>query len=78
MPIASREMGQTGCDIRLTGDALRKFPFAVECKNQEKWSIHKDIEQASHNVNEQHVSWILCYKRNHKQPVIVMSTMSIN
>ena len=37
--IASREMGQSGTDVRLIGEALEKFPYSVECKWQETWSI---------------------------------------
>ena len=34
--VASREMGQSGPDIRLIGDARHLFPWSVEAKNQER------------------------------------------
>ena len=71
--IASREMGQAGADIRLVGDALRKFPFAVECKNCENWSVHQWIEQARQNVDARvHRGWLIVAKRNHKAPVVIL------
>ena len=70
-PIASREMGQCGVDVRLVGEALRKFPFSVECKNQQKWQLVKWIEQAKENQLPQ-TDWILFVSRNHFNPVVVM------
>ena len=71
--IASREMGQAGADIRLVGDALRKFPFAVECKNCENWSVHQWIEQARQNVDARvHRGWLIVAKRNRNAPVVIM------
>ena len=71
--IASREMGQAGADIRLVGDALKQFPFAVECKNHENWAVHQWIEQARQNVDARvHMGWLIVAKRNHKAPVVIM------
>lgn len=69
--ISSREMGQSGTDVRLIGEALDLFPFAVECKNQESWSIPKWIEQAMTNTKVRQ-EWLLVVKRNQMEPVIVM------
>ena len=46
--IASREMGQSGTDIRLIGTAKKRFPYSVECKWQETWSIHSFIRSEEH------------------------------
>lgn len=71
--IASREMGQSGPDIRLVGSALRDFPFAVECKNQENWSVHKWLEQAKQNMDETvHRGWLIIAKRNRHAPVAIL------
>ena len=47
--IASREMAQSGTDIRLIGEAKELFPWSVECKRQESWGVHEWIKQAKMN-----------------------------
>ena len=69
--IASREMGQSGVDVRLIGEARKLFPFSVECKNCEKWSIHDWIKQAQDNQMPK-TEWLLIAKRNHTDPVAIM------
>jgi hypothetical protein len=69
--IASREMGQSGTDVRLIGDALKRFPFSVETKAQETWSMNSFIEQAKSNQME-NTDWILFVKKNNNKPVVVM------
>lgn len=69
--IASREMGQTGTDVRLVGEAQERFPFSVECKNQETWSIPAWIKQAKENQKEG-TDWLLVCKRNRMAPIVVM------
>lgn len=69
--IASREMGQSGTDIRLIGDAKKLFPYSVECKNQETWSVVKWIEQAKSN-QEKNTDWVLFIKKNRHEPVVVI------
>src|SRR5690606_40989399 len=36
--IAPREMGQSGTDVRLVGEAAQRLPFAIECKAQDRKS----------------------------------------
>lgn len=69
--IASREGCQNGTDVRLIGEAKEKFPYSVECKAQETWSVHSWIEQAKSN-KEKDTDWLLVCKRNHGHPVVVM------
>lgn len=69
--IASREMGQSGTDVRLIGQAKLDFPFSVECKAQESWSILAWIRQAKENVMP-NTTWILIAKRSREKPVVVM------
>lgn len=69
--IASREGCQNGTDVRLIGEAKEKFPYSVECKAQETWSVHSWIEQAKKN-QEKGMEWLLVCKRNHSHPVVVM------
>ncbi len=69
--IQPRIMGQKGVDVVLRGEALEQFPFSVECKAQESWSIHSDIEQAKKNVIK-NTDWLLIMKRSHKDPVVII------
>ncbi len=59
--IASREMGQSGTDVRLIGKAQKVFPWSVECKNQQTWSIPKWIIQAKEN-QKKGTNWLLFVK----------------
>ncbi len=69
--IESRQMGQSGPDVRLMGEVRKDFPFNVECKNQENWSPHEWIEQAKQN-QEPEMDWMLIAKRNNGKPVLFM------
>jgi hypothetical protein len=69
--IAPREMGQSGTDVRLIGPAKELFPFSVECKNQETWSLPAWIKQAQSN-QEKNTNWLLVCQKNHMKPVVVM------
>lgn len=69
--IAPREMGQSGTDVRLIGPARDLFPFSIECKSQEKWSIPSWIKQAQTNELKD-TYWLLVCKKNFCDPVILM------
>ena len=69
--IASREMGQPGTDVRLIGAARARFPYSVECKNQEVWSVPAWIEQAKSNQAPD-TDWLLVLKKNRIPPVVMM------
>lgn len=69
--IASREMGQSGTDVRLIGAARAQFPYSVECKNQEVWSVPAWIEQAKSNQAPD-TDWLLVLKKNRIPPVVMM------
>ena len=69
--IASREMGQSGTDVRLIGEAQKLFPWSVECKSQEKWSIPAWIKQAKENQKKE-TDWLLVVKRNQHEPIVVI------
>jgi hypothetical protein len=69
--VSGRPMGQSGTDVRLVGSAKKKFPFDVEVKNQEKWSIQQWIDQAKSN-NERERHWLLVCGKNRFQPVVVL------
>lgn len=70
-PIESRPMGQSGTDVRMESHVRKLFPYSVECKFQESWSIPAWIEQAKANEAEG-TDWLLIVKRSQKRPVVIM------
>jgi len=70
--IRSREMGQSGVDVVLIGKALKKFPWSIECKNAENWSMHQWIQQAKDNRKE-NTNWLLICGRNRTEPVVTLT-----
>ena len=65
--IAPREMGQSGTDVRLIGDAKDLFPWAVECKWCEAWNLPAWIRQAkSHLLKEEGLDWLLIFRGSRK------------
>lgn len=69
--IQGREMGQSGTDIKLYGKAAELFPFSVECKYQENWSVPAWVRQAKENENEG-THWLLICKKNREEPIVVI------
>ena len=47
--IESRSMGAGGEDLIMARAAREKFPYSIECKNQETLNIWKAYEQATEN-----------------------------
>lgn len=70
-PIESRPMGQNGTDVRMESQVLPLFPFSVECKCQESWSVPGWVAQAKVNVVSG-TDWLLFCKRSRQPPVVVM------
>jgi hypothetical protein len=70
-PIESRGMGQSGTDVRMDAQVLKQFPFSVECKSQESWSVHSWIDQAKNNELPD-TDWLLICKRSRHSPVAVL------
>ena len=73
--IEPREMGQSGVDVKLIGEARDKFPFSIECKNQETWHVPKFIRQAKENTMPG-TDWLLIMSRNDTKPVVVMDAVA--
>lgn len=69
--IASREGSQKGTDIRLVGEAQKRFPFSVECKFRETWSVTDWMGQAKDNRKEG-TDWLLVLKKSRIHPVVVL------
>lgn len=61
--VRSTSMGASGMDVLLSPKAQKIFPFAVECKNQEKINFWDSLEQASKNSTEK-LKPLLVFKRN--------------
>ena len=70
-PIESRPMSQSGPDVRMESQVCELFPFSVECKWQETWSVPAWIEQAKENQRDG-MDWLLVIRRSRSEPVVVM------
>ncbi len=70
--ISPREMGQTGPDCRFSKRVRDLLKISVECKNQERWNIHKFVEQVKKEAYPD-TNWVLVLSRNRqKQPYVVI------
>ena len=68
--IESRSMGAGGEDLIMARAAREKFPYSIECKNQETLNVWKSYEQAESNSgNYEPVVFI---KRNNQKPLVVV------
>jgi hypothetical protein len=68
--IESRSMGAGGEDLIMARDARQKFPFSIECKNQEKLNIWDAYEQACANSGDYEP--IVFIKKNGKKPLVLI------
>ena len=68
--VESRSMGAGGEDLIMARAARTKFPYSIECKNQESLNVWKSYEQATENSgNYEPVVFI---KRNNQKPLVVV------
>jgi hypothetical protein len=70
-PIQSRQMGQSGVDIILRGEALEYIPFSFECKATEVFHIEQDIAQAKANRKPK-TDWVLVHKKSSESPTVTI------
>ena len=68
--IESRSMGAGGEDLILARAAREKFPYSIECKNQESVNLWKSYEQAQENSKDYEPVVIL--KRNNTKPLVLV------
>ena len=68
--IESRSMGAGGEDLIMSKAARNKFPYSIECKNQESLNIWKAWEQA--NGNKGIYEPMIVIKKNGVSPLIVV------
>ena len=68
--IESRSMGAGGEDLIMARAAREKFPYSIECKNQESLNIWKSYEQAQQNSGNYEP--IVVIKRNNVKPLVLV------
>ena len=68
--IESRSMGAGGEDLIMSKAARHKFPYSIECKNQESLNIWKAWEQA--NGNKGLYEPMIVIKKNGVRPLVVL------
>jgi hypothetical protein len=60
----------------LESHVKKLFPFSVECKRQESWSIQEWIDQAKANEAKD-TDWLILAKKSHKNPVAFMDAIRL-
>jgi len=68
--IESRSMGAGGEDLIMSREARFKFPYSIECKNQERLNIWSAWNQA--NANKGLYEPMIVIKKNGIRPLIVV------
>ena len=68
--IESRSMGAGGEDLIMARAARKKFPYSIECKNQESVNVWKAYEQAEENSGDYEP--IVVIKRNNTKPLVLV------
>lgn len=68
--LESRPMGSSGEDIIMGKLTRQKFPYSVECKNQEAVNVWKAYKQAESNSKQYEP--VVVIKRNQHKPLVVV------
>ena len=68
--IESRSMGAGGEDLIMARAAREKFPYSIECKNQEAVNVWKAYEQAESNCKGYEP--LVVIKRNRSKPLVLV------
>ena len=68
--IESRSMGAGGEDLIMARAARAKFPYSIECKNQEKVNVWKAYEQC--DANSKDYEPVVIIKKNNFKPLAVV------
>ena len=68
--IESRSMGACGEDLIMARAAREKFPYSIECKNQEKLNVWESYSQAVENCKGYEP--VVVIKRNNQKPLVVV------
>ena len=68
--VESRSMGAGGEDLIMARAAREKFPYSIECKNQEKVNIWQSYSQAAENSKDYEP--VVVVKRNNHKPLVIV------
>ena len=68
--VESRSTGAGGEDLIMARAARLKFPYSIECKNQESLNVWKSYEQAESNSGKYEP--VVFIKRNNQKPLVVV------
>ena len=68
--IESRSMGAGGEDLIMARAARQRFPYSIECKNQDTINVWKSYEQAQENSKDYEPVVVL--KRNNSKPLVLV------
>ena len=68
--LESRPMGSQGEDIIMGKQSRDKFPYSIECKNQEAVNLWKAYAQAEENCKGYEPLVVL--KRNRSKPLVLL------
>ena len=63
-------MGAGGEDVIMARAAREKFPYSIECKNQEKLNVWSAYDQAESNSGNYEP--LVVIKRNRQKPLVVL------
>ena len=66
--VESRSMGASGEDLIMARAARKKFPYSIECKNQERVNVWESYKQALENSGDYEP--IVVIKKNHHKPLV--------
>lgn len=70
--VKATPMNISGIDVQLSGRARNAYPWAIECKNQEKINIWDAIKQADGHAKVEHLKPMVVFKRNREKPKVVI------
>ena len=68
--VESRSMGASGEDLIMARAARKKFPYSIECKNQERVNVWESYKQALENSGDYEP--IVVIKKNLHKPLVVI------
>lgn len=70
--VRSISMGAQGCDVLLSDNAQKVFPYGIECKAQEKISIPSWWKQTTENANKCNLNPLLIFKQSRKDILVCL------
>mgnify|MGYP000108928882 CR=1 FL=1 len=68
--LESRPMGSQGEDIIMGRETRKKFPYSIECKNQEAVNVWAAYAQAESNCGKYEP--LVVIKRNRSKPLVLV------